>query len=363
MRRRLLSLFFLVNLVLLGGCDVAGDNQQDEPTPRAVVVANQGNFGDGNGSVSTFDPVTETVQAAAIASLGSIVQSVTIEAGQIYVMANTGGRVDVFDAESLERTAQIGDVVSPRYMVAEGSTGYVTSLYGEEGSFSGGLVTVLDLDARQKTAEISVGNNPEGLALVGTRLYVANHGFGNGTTVSVVDTGSLEVAETIEVECDGPRFLEADADGDVFVFCTGKTIYDDSFNPVGETDGAVRVLDGATGEIVTRMEIDGRIGTVGPGQDAFHAPSENAIFVVKDQNTVLVFDTGTDALAEEIGPFDGQPISAVGYDERSARLYVGRSHGFTQAGEVSIHDRSGIEISRFTAGVVPTFIAFQSDNQ
>ncbi len=348
----------------LAGCDGLGDNEQDVPAPRGVVVANQGNFGDGNGSVSVYEPASRRVQSAAITSLGSIVQSVTLEDDRLYVMANTGGRVDVFDAESLEMTAQIADIVSPRYMIVDGSIGYVTSLYGAEGSFSGGLVTVLDLDANRIVAEIPVGNNPEGLALLGSRLYAANHGFGDGSTVSVIDTQTREVVDVIEVECDGPRFLAADAEGDVFVFCTGKTIYDDAFNAVGETDGAVRVLDGASGEITVRIAVDGRLGTVGPGQDAFYAADEHAVFVVRDERSVLVFDTRTNSRLETIGPFEGQPISSVAFDDHSGRLYLGRSNGFSQAGEVSVHDRAGgEELDRFTAGVVPTFIAFQFEEE
>lgn len=347
----------LLALILLAGCDSV---EEGPPTARGVVVANQGNFGDGNGSVSVYDPGSEMVDAEAIASIGTIIQSLTLHGHSLYVMSNTGGRVDVFDAQSFAMTAQVADVVSPRYMIATGTTGFVSSLYGADGTFTGGLVTVLDLKSHTKVDEIQVGDNPEGLALVGTRLHVANHGFGSGTTVSIVDVAAREVIDTIDVECDGPRFLEADGDGDVFIFCTGKTIYDEDFNPIGETEGAVRVVDGETGEIIARIAVDGRIGTVGPGQDAFFAPDEKAVFVVKDEQSVLVFDAETNAFKEQIGPFTGQALSAVAYDSRSDRLYLGRSRGFTQAGEVSIHDRSGKEIDRFTTGVVPTFITFSS---
>lgn len=349
----------LVAAVILVSCDTIGE---DTPVPRGVVVANQGNFGDGNGSVSAYDPVSGEVRATAIASIGTIIQSLTFHDEKLYVMANTGGRVDVFDAASFAIRAQIEDVVSPRYMLTDESIGYVSNLYAAEGTVTGGLVTVLDLSSDTKIAEIEVGDHPEGLALVGTRLFVANNGFGEGTTISVVDVTTHEVIETIDVECDGPRFLAADEDDDVFVFCTGKTIFDDDFNIIGETDGAVRVLDGETGEITTRIPIDGRLGTAGPGQDAFLSMKDRAAFVVKDERSVLVFDTEMNILEEELGPFGSQPISAVAFDERSNRLYLGRSNGFTQAGEVSIHDRSGTELDRFTAGVLPAHIAFTASN-
>lgn len=345
-------------LVLTAGCDSVDDDGRADPDVAGVLVVNQGNFGDGNGSVSVYDPVTGQVRPAAIANLGSILQSAALIDGLLYLTANTGERIDVFDAETLERIAQITDVVSPRYLLARGETAYVTSLYGAPGSFSGGLVTLLDLGAHEKIGEIAVGDNPEGMALVGDRLYVANFGFGEDSTVSVIDVEAEEVVETIDVDCDGPRFLVVDADDEVFVFCTGRTIYDENFEPIGETDGAVRVLDGLTGGILERHEIDGRIGTDGPGQDAFHDEASRLIYVVRDASTVLVFDTDGNQPIREIGPFDGDPIGAVAYDGELERLYLGRVAGFVEAGEVTIHGDDGSELGRFTAGVAPAYIAF-----
>ena len=343
--------------LLVTGCDVEGiGNGGDPPSGSTVMVANQGNFGDGNGSVSVYDPDTDQVQASAITDLGSIVQSLAIANGRLYVMSNSGNRIDVFDAGTLERVAQIADVTSPRYMLVTGNKGYVTNLFGDEATFSGGKVTVVDLSTNTKSAEIMVGDNPEGLALVGDRLYVANNGFGSGRTLSVIDTDDDAVVDTVDVECDGPRFLTADSDGDVFVFCTGRTIYDDEFNVIGETDGAVRILEGATGRILERIAVEGRMGTVGPGQDAFYARDANVILAIRDESTLLLFDTGLNRQTGRIGPIPGDPIGAVAYDHVEGTIYLGRSAGFTAAGKVTIHLGDGSQVGEFAAGVVPTYI-------
>jgi DNA-binding beta-propeller fold protein YncE len=241
-------------------------------------------------------------------------------------------------------------------MLVRGSKGYVTSLYGAAGTFSGGKVNVINLASNTKEKEIQVGDNPEGLALVGERLYVANHGFGEGRTVNVISTITDAVVDTIDVDCDGPRFLESDPDGDVFVFCTGRTIYDDDFNEVGETEGAVRVLEGATGHIVDRLTVDGRIGTAGPGQDTFHTPESGVILAVKDESTVLIFDTRINQQTGRIGPISGDPIGALAYDELAGVFYLGRSSGFTTAGKVTIHLTDGSLVGEFAAGIAPAYI-------
>lgn len=352
----------LVLPLLVTGCELFGSNEDERDVEAAtgVFVANQGNFGDGNGSVTTYDPSTGTVTAAAVGGLGSIVQSIALVDDRLYVTSNTGHRVDVFDASTYERIAQIEDVTSPRYLAVAGPTkAYVTNLYADAATFSGGKVTVVDLTNDTKGVEIEIGGNPEGAVVVGDRLYVANGGFGATSTVVVIDTGTDEVVDEIDVDCDAPRYLAADADDEVFVFCAGQTIYDEDFNPIGQTDGAVRVLDGATGEIVARIAVDGQIATVGPGQDAYAAPEAGVVFAVKNSDTLLQFDTETNALTAEISSIGGDPIGAVAYDAASEQLYVGHVPGFTEGGTVTIHDTDGTQVGSFPAGIAPSYIAFQ----
>lgn len=346
----------LLAMVALG-CDAVGEaGETPTPAENNVFVINQGNFGDGNGSVTAVTSGLNPTRRGTISGLGSILQSAALIDGKLYLMANSANRIDVFDATSLEQEAQIDSVISPRYMVAENRTAYVTNFFESTDSFMGGKVTVIDLVDNERVLEIPVGNNPEGLAIVDQRLYVANHGFGEGSTVSVIDLSTNVVTDTIDVDCDGPRFVIADDDEDVFVFCTGKTAYDDQGTVIGETDAAVRVLDGRTGDVIKRIAIDGRIGTEGPGQDAFHAAGVDRIFAVKDQSSILVFDTATNDRIAEIGPFDGEAISAVAFDEQNEHLYLGRSGGFVAAGSVTIHTDDGAEVGEATAGIVPTYI-------
>lgn len=344
--------------IVATGCDAVGDNEPG-PSVSGIFVVNQGNFTDANGSVTVFEAGDEPRPAGEIRGLGSILQSAAVIDDQLYLMANTAGRIDVINTETLEQTAQIIGLVSPRYMVAEGRTAYVTNLFESPNSFTGGNVTVVDLTTNKKVKEIPVGNHPEGLAIVDDRLFVANSAFGKGSTVNVIDLSTQTVVDTIDVECDGPRAVVADADEDVFVFCTGEPLYDDEFNPIGSTDGAVRILDGASGEIVKRISVNGALGTTGPGQDAFHAEESGRIYVVKGANTVLVFDTSSNSQVDAIGPFEGDPIGAVAFDEERRLLYLGRVPGFDKAGTVTIHSDDGTQIESLTAGVAPTFIAFK----
>lgn len=352
----------LVVPLLLAGCDLLGtaDTSTSGP-PGTVLVANQGNFSDANGSVTAYDPATDTARVRAISDLGSIVQSVALVGGRGYIMANSANRIDVFDPATLERVAQIDSVRSPRYMApVDESTAYVTNLYSGSG-FGGGSVTVLDLAARETVTTVEVGDNPEGIAVVGNRAFVANHGFGRDSTVSILDVESHRVLDRVDVDCEGPRSLHGDRDGEVWVFCTGRTTYDQDGNVTGRTDGAVRILDGSTGSVQQRISLDGQVRTAGPGQDSYYSEAARAVFAVLDASRIVRFDTDTDSGPTAVAQPEGADVGAVAYDAAEGILYVGRSPGFTQSGSVQrIDPDGGGLVGSFPAGVAPSQIVFRA---
>ena len=79
---------------------------------------------------------------------------------------------------------------------------------------------------------------------------------------------------------------------------------------------------------------------------------------------MLRFDTRTNALAGRIA-VGGADIGAVAYDDGADRL-VPRPprprRARTRAdGVVTVHDRSGAEVARYPAGVIPGAIAFRTE--
>lgn len=339
-----------VAAVILSGCDSASSDD-DNPVLGKVVVANQGNFADGNGSVSVYDPESGE-SSVMVSGLASIVQSVHVSSGRVHVASNTGNRIDVFDAVTGDQVGQIADVESPRYMSPAGdATLLVTNLFDNS-------VSVINLAESRVATTISVGANPEGILVFGEEAFVANHGFGGGESISVVSIPDRAVSRTIDVDCDGPRFPFLDAQMELLVVCSGQIIYDAEFNVVGTTDGAILVLDPATGVETDRISVDGMITTAGPGQDAFYASSLRRLFVVLEQKTILAIDTDVNAVSGEIGPLEGAPIGGVAYRDADGLIYVARVPGFTQAGSVTLLSVDGSVVAEFGAGVAPSHIDF-----
>ncbi|MDX1429235.1 MAG: hypothetical protein R3282_03055 [Rhodothermales bacterium] len=349
-RPRLQAAALLCLVLVHAGCELSSSDE-DPVNLGTVIVANQGNFSDGNGSLTSYDPAAR--QATMMASgLASIVQSVEVIGDRIYVASNTGNRIDVFAAADGQQVSQITDVSSPRYIARWTSSRIVvTNLFDN-------TLSIVDIEGGEIIATIAVGANPEGVLVRGSEAFVANHAFGGGNSLSVVNLNTENVARTIEVDCDGPRFVFVDAQQDLLVVCTGQVLFDSEFNVIGETDGAVLFLDPETGSEKGRIAVEGMITTAGPGQDAFYSSTLRRLFVVRDQESILVIDTDLDAVIDTIGPFEGPAIGGVAFHGREGLLYVARVPGFTQAGRVTMISLENRVVGEFVAGVAPSHVAF-----
>jgi len=137
----------------------------------------------------------------------------------LYVCLSRNNALGVMDMATGSLKAQIPAGVAPYGVVLAGQRAYVTNWGGRHptadepqadssgtpvlvdrvtGVAASGTVSVVDLAAGKEIASIAVGLHPCGLALSRdtSRLFVAN---ANSDTVSVIDTASNQVVETIDV--------------------------------------------------------------------------------------------------------------------------------------------------------------------
>ncbi len=332
-------------------CD-SGTDPDPVPVTDGVLVASQGAFQADDGGLVVYDPVADAAQEV-YADL--FVQSVAVSGGRVYL--SSLDRVDVLDAEGFALAERYDDVPNPRYFAFDGERAFVTTLF-DESLDDGGLFALADGGTERA---VRLGGNPDGIALVGDRLYVANFDFGSGSTVTVLDAATLEETGRIDMGCDGPRFLFVDEQSEVIAVCTGRTTFDDEGNVTEQTNGAFVVLDGATGAVTGRTDLPTPVGTASVGQDAEYAPeAEEVVAVYNGARTLYRFDTASNTLDATLD-LGGDPINAVAYDAVGDALYVGRldpDNPFTAEGTVTVHERDGAQTGSFGAGVVPSHIAF-----
>ena len=346
-----------------------------------TYVANQGNFSEGNGSLTALDPFGDPKDVTQLfeGTLGSILQSATRYENTLYLVSNSANRIDLIDLSTNTRVGQItGGFSSPRYLSFVESrfdaSGVVppTKAYVSNQVYDGGSSFILpvDLDTKTTGEPILVDGLPEAIAynpFRGGNAYVALGAFGPGAggvdSVAVLDPQSDTVLSYIDIGCYA-RFVQAVQSDAILAFCE-------------DTDEAV-VIDPNTDSVVQRIAFDEEIGdpfnvgqSVGSGQPLLiatrrSAPLSSTVLVVTTSGVAEVGPNGTNGEFEilrtiPIPEADTRPISAVSLSDFSFQLILGRpdpDNPFTADGTITAHDyETGALRETYPAGIYPVHIA------
>ncbi|MBO5703356.1 MAG: hypothetical protein J6R91_02110 [Bacteroidaceae bacterium] len=217
-------------LLLFVACSENDDVQEpsvdnpETPVATSIVVVNQGSYYDGiDGSLSLIDVVSGTVQNNVFAaannqvSLGATPQAATQADGKIYVPVFESNVVWVMDAKTLKAEHMLM-VNAPQSVSVEAGKIFVCG--------NDGYVNVYDVDTYESLKRIEVGPNPCNLVVVGDALYVSiSDGYNyptyeNGFRLATINTKTLEKANDIDVEIN-PGQIAVSQQGDLYVVCRG----------------------------------------------------------------------------------------------------------------------------------------------
>lgn len=208
-------LFLLLGIsAVLYSCD-STSNDDITPVSSGTYILNNGNWGSNDSNIGIYNPSDKTFAADAFKTangqaLGDLGQDIVRLGEDVYIAVNGSQTIFVADA-GLKIKRQInadkdGTRLSPKYFATSGSKVYVTYYEGYLGEISE------DCSVRL----CPVGPNPEGLAVAGGNLYVANSGGmaypAYNNTVSVVPISTFTETKTIEVNVN-PTKVEASSDG------------------------------------------------------------------------------------------------------------------------------------------------------
>ncbi len=351
---RLFLFGFIAVALTLSGCDLVDSDPPDRPTISTadVFVSNQGNFADANGTVTAFN--VESGQSETAISPSAVIQSVEVLEDQLFVMA--GDRVDIYDIESLSRVGEIDGVTNARYILFGGQDlALITNIaqFDSEGNVTAPpSVSLVDLQENEVISSLELDGSPSGIALASNLIFVAKGGFGVSNEVAAIsidlDAGELELEDNIDVGC-APTFLFSLGTDRISGLCNTE-----------EGEGQYIIITPAEMGVSVRQDLGGTVQTAsGAGQKGYFSSSANVVLAVVDQERIVVMEAGTGNVEDELGPFDGNPIGGVAYDEVERLIYLARPVGdFQTTGEVTVHSTDGEEVGRFDAGISPSHIVF-----
>jgi YVTN family beta-propeller protein len=321
--------------------------KQPAPVTDGFYILNQGLFNDNNSTLSFYGYSNKTVTADIFNSangrgLGDTGNDIEIYGSKMYIVVNISSTLEVVDPKTAKSIKQIklfngSTARQPRDVAFYKGNAYVSSYDG--------TVAVIDTATLGVTGYITVGRNPEQLAVANGKLYVANSGgldYPNyDTTVSVIDLGTNTVTKTLTVAAN-PQNVGTDNNGNVYVLSAGN------YNDVGPS---LAVINDNTDVVTSQTNFDGS-GMVIQGTTAYFITSTN---------TIKVFDLKTMTVTTNNFVTDGTAITtpyALAVDGSTGEVFVTDAKDYTSAGSVYAFDKTGKKEYSITAGINPGKIAF-----
>ena len=240
---RLLILLLLVVSITLQSCrkDKQPILSEDESlfpgdlsaSPKGLYLLNEGNMNANKASLDYLDFTTgiyhrniyDEVNPEITKGLGDVGNDMAIYGSKLYIVLNNSNKVEVLDANTSKYLGKI-DILNCRYITFYKGKAYVSAYLGQVGDSKApnGIVAEIDTTSLSITRKIEVGRQPEEMAIIGEKLYVANSGGYSPphyeSTVSVIDLFSFKEIKRIEVAKNLHR-LKADGYGDIYVSSRG----------------------------------------------------------------------------------------------------------------------------------------------
>jgi YVTN family beta-propeller protein len=357
-----LGFILLFFLALTTSCkkDKAVQPQPEPPQEisAGVYVLNEGGMDRNSASLSFYNLGSQSITKNIFGqvnpnqeALGDIGSDLKIYGSKMYIIMNASSKVEVVDVHSVKsvKTIPMGatpNLKLPRSIVFHQGKGFISAYDG--------TVSVLDTTSLTIIKTIQVGRNPEQMAIVGNKLYVANSGgydpANYDNTLSVIDLTTLEEIKKIEVAINLNKVV-ADQYGDIYVISQGN---------YGDVKSSLYVIDTQLDAVKKHFDVE--ISGIFIHADYAYlfsydymtAQAKFETINVKDE-TLLNRNFITDGTDKSINiPYGG------GVDPLTGDIYIADAKDFSSSGEVYCFDKNGKKKFSFTAGQIPSFFAFYS---
>lgn len=337
MKTRILLAALIISSLFSCTKDKTSDDQNPifEASLGGVYISNEGQFTNGNASVSYYGGSTQNVvgnayYAANREALGDICQSMYLINDKIYLVVNNSGKIVVTNAFSMMHTGTITGFTSPRYFLPVTSTkAYVTDLYSNQ-------ISVVDLTSNTITGHIPLNGSSEALLLHNGYAYVTNM---STSELYKINVSTDNVSDSVQVSPGGNSICE-DKDGKIWVLGGGDYL-------TGAPGGLTRI-DPATGDIELSLTFG---STNYPTKLRINSTGDTLFYIDNHIYKMAITD-----IALPSTPFvvsGGRSLYGLGYDNATNLLYVSDAKDFQQNGRIYRYNTNGALIDNFAAGIAP----------
>jgi YVTN family beta-propeller protein len=314
-----------------------------------VFIINEGNFGNGNGSVSFFnidslEIYNEIFYTANNRPPGDVPFSMTLIDDEAWLVVNNSARVEVLDMTDMTSVAVIDGLTSPRFLLpVNGHKAYVSDLYSPE-------VSIIGLVSKQPEGAISIGRSSEQMVMAGGLVFAASwSGYGfpsiENNMLMVIDPETDMVVDSVIVGKE-PNSMVVDHQGLLWVLCSG----------------------GFTGEeLPTLWRIHPQTlqtEAVFTFSDIHSSPT--SLCLNGNRDTLFYLNRGVFRMpvAGQYLPADpwiaeGERLFyALGVHPVTSSVFVSDAIDYQQRGMIYYYDHNGVLLGSYRAGIIPGRFVF-----
>jgi YVTN family beta-propeller protein len=339
------------------------------PLPNALVkgmyLLNEGNMNSNKASLDYLDytkgvysrNIYGQANADVVKGLGDVGNDAGVYGSKLYVVVNNSNKVEVLDVKTAKRIAVI-DVINCRYVVFYGNKAYVSAYLGTVGDphAPNGIVAEIDTATLTITRKVTVGRQPEQIAIVNGKLYVANSGGYTPSnyerTVSVVDLNTFTETKRIDVAINLDQ-MKADRYGDIYVTSRG-----DYYNIQPD----LYVIDTQTDQIKKDFKIPVSSLCIN-GDTAYFYSTAFSYITGKNTITYNMINVRDETVLNRQFITDGtDKLIAIPYgiavNPETGDIYVTDAENYVTPGTLYCFDGSGKKKWSVTTGDIPGHFAF-----
>ena len=343
---------FLLSMFLLSVILISCDDDDEPQLPKGdyengILIANEGPFGSGSGTVTFIkndfatsqNDIYKTVNSE---DLGNILQSIAFNDDSAYLIANVSNRLVKVNRYTFEKeVATIESLNNPRFAAEVDGKLFVTN-WGDPFDDNDDYVAVFDAETLVYESSISVDFGPEKVIAIGDYIYIAHKGgYGYNNKISVIDTGSNTVTKTIEVG-DIPKSLVLDNSNNLWVLCGGKPSYSGS-----ETFGTLDKINTSTYEVTASFDfVDSHPSDLSYTNGKLYYQNNGSIYEMGTSSSAL---PSTSIIAD----------SGYSFIANDDYIYVTDAKDYASSGEVRIYNIDSKQLENTIAtGIIPASVYF-----
>ncbi len=336
-------LYLALATVTFTSC-VKDDNPEPVVTPPTtatdyIVVGNEGAFGGETASLTVINREDTTLNQNVFAEanngavLGDVLQSMNLRNGEIYLVVNNSGKIEVVDTSDFSSKRIISGFASPRYMhFASDSKAYVSNLFANR-------IDVIDPVYGTFTNSIATSNYIEKMKQYNGELWCTAPGsdklyFLNLSTDQISDSLTLSL---------GVSEIGMDGNNDFWILAQ-STYSTPSIEP------AIYHIDGDSKEILGTFIFP--TGTGYGGILEMSADKESVLYVMGGE----LFKMSISASVLPDLPFISKfPASfyALNVNPDNGEIALTDALDFSQGGHVNFYTSEGQMIDDYETGVGP----------